>query len=261
MAKKENLENLLEFILDLSKKKENLWWKSSLLQRLLSESSGSEKEIKAIYELCVKNIIREHAERFYQNFPLPIKDSLINDFVRMENFRREDNFIDFSLAAYQQMEAIVNYLCKEQAFKEFLTVNWNNPCRKRYDKANDVYINVGETLGSLICFGLDYASKVKPEEISNPIKLFFNRRLRGVLYYYSFNCDLPVVKSRFDVMSEVGSDLTIIRNQNHRQTEMSDYQKNVFNKIMPNQHKYYFKFMGFLEEFISTIQENYDNEN
>ena len=39
-----------------------------------------------------------------------MKEKLIQDFIRMERFRRDDNFEDFCLAAYQQIELIISTL-------------------------------------------------------------------------------------------------------------------------------------------------------
>ena len=39
-----------------------------------------------------------------------IKSKLIEDFIRMEHFRRDDNFEDFCLAMFQQLEGTINFL-------------------------------------------------------------------------------------------------------------------------------------------------------
>ena len=59
-------------------------------------SAGSNSKIDSIYELCIERIIHDQAVRFYNGFPIEeLKSSLIADFVRMEHFRRKDNFDDF----------------------------------------------------------------------------------------------------------------------------------------------------------------------
>ena len=68
-------------------------------------SAESNSKIDSIYELCIERIIHDQAVRFYNGFPIEeLKSSLIADFVRMEHFRRKDNFDDFCLAMYQQIE-------------------------------------------------------------------------------------------------------------------------------------------------------------
>src|SRR5574344_1405404 len=95
---------------------QNLEFKENLLKMLFPEFSVKSQSIKIederigqIYEYCIADIIQKQAADFYQNFPMKdITDLLIQDYERMEFFRRKDAFLDFSLALYQQIENIVN---------------------------------------------------------------------------------------------------------------------------------------------------------
>lgn len=71
--------------------------------------------ISHIYEYCIEEVIKKQANEFYNDFPISsIKDILIEDFIRMEFFRRKDNFGDFCLSLYQQIECITNKLCEDR---------------------------------------------------------------------------------------------------------------------------------------------------
>ena len=127
--KKESLEKLLLLVKNICEEPENNWFKHKLYGN--KESAGSENEdekISEIYELCINEILIEQANQFYRDFKYPeIKDTLINDFVRMEKFKRQDNFEDFSLAANQQIECIVNHLCKYNLeFCNYIIMNKNS---------------------------------------------------------------------------------------------------------------------------------------
>ena len=57
-----------------------------------------------IYEYCIQRVVRKQAEGFYKDFPLTDAiDGLVNDYCRMEEFRRRDDFACFSLSVYQQI--------------------------------------------------------------------------------------------------------------------------------------------------------------
>ena len=65
---------------------------------------SDDERINEIYEYCIEKIIKQQANEFYEDFPLQsIKDILIGDYIRMESFRRKDNFGDFCLSLYQQI--------------------------------------------------------------------------------------------------------------------------------------------------------------
>jgi galactokinase/mevalonate kinase-like predicted kinase len=85
---------------------------------------------------------------------------------------------------------------------------------------------------------------------------FFNHKYRAVLYYYYFNKELRTNSDLFDRVYEIGNFLYQGRNLIHRGASQSQYQQNIIDDLIPNQHKYYFKFLGFLEDFISTVNKN-----
>ena len=69
-----------------------------------------DERLNQIYEYCIEKVARKQGEEFYSSFPIPsITSSLIDDYVRMEYFKRKDNFQDFCLALYQQIECIINF--------------------------------------------------------------------------------------------------------------------------------------------------------
>ena len=83
--------------------------------------------LNQIYEYCIEEIIRKQAEDFYKEFPVTsIVSTLIDDYVRMESFRRKDNFGDFCLALYQQIENITNKICESSVLAEITDKMWGH---------------------------------------------------------------------------------------------------------------------------------------
>ena len=59
----------------------------------------------------VEQKIEKQATEFYNSFPIQeIKDQLIQDYKKMEHERRRDDFENFCLCLYQQIENITNFL-------------------------------------------------------------------------------------------------------------------------------------------------------
>jgi hypothetical protein len=256
---KGNLEKLIDFVIELSKLNENSWFKEGLSRKLLINNSSelSSPQLDEIYEHCVYKIINEHAQRFYSDFKLfTIKEKLIQDFIRMERFRRDDNFEDFCLAAYQQIELIISTLIISTEFSNYFRENKDLPAVLKYDNATREFIRRGnQTIGKLLFQTSDQA-KINIK-ITAPLQVwFFNHKYRAVLYYYYFNMELRTNSDLFDRVYEIGNFLYQGRNLNHRGAAQTPYQQNIIDDLIPNQHKYYFKFLGFLEDFITTINKH-----
>ena len=94
--------------------KQDVEFNEELRKKLGITSSASsalidDDRLNQIYEYCIEKIIRKQAEDFYKDFPITaIVSTLIDDYVRMESFRRKDSFGDFCLALYQQIECVTH---------------------------------------------------------------------------------------------------------------------------------------------------------
>jgi hypothetical protein len=256
---KGNLLKLIDFIDELTTFPGNEWFCENLKSKLIAKTQASlpSYQIDEIYEYCLQKIIKEHSEQFYHDFKLiNIKPRLIGDFVRMESFRRADNFEDFCLAAYQQLELIISTLIILPEFTKYFKENKDLPAILKYDTATGKFIRRGnQTIGKLIFLTGDQV-KINTQ-IDAPIQSwFFIHKYRAVLYYYYFNKELKTNPDLFDRIYDIGNYLYQGRNLNHRGSVQSQYQQNIIDNIIPNQHKYYFKFLGFLEDFITTINKN-----
>ncbi|EIM74590.1 hypothetical protein A3SI_15443 [Nitritalea halalkaliphila LW7] len=126
MTDKAKLEKLILLIGDLLQEKENAWMVDALLQTIentapLDKIAGNDV-IQHIHEYCVEQKIDAQARAFYAKFPITqIREQLIEDYKKMEHERRRDDFNNFCLCMYQQIENIVSLF-----FHELIEPNWEN---------------------------------------------------------------------------------------------------------------------------------------
>lgn len=258
---RESLIKLINFIDELSQLRGNEWFKVELSKKLLSKKplEFSSSQLDEIYEFCLNKIIKEHAVKFYFDFKLlNIKEKLIDDFIRMEKFRRNNEFEDFCLAAYQQIESIVNELIGNKELSNFIFRNRDLPAISRYNKENKSFQRTGDPKLANLIFKTRDPNKVH-DYMRNPIeKWFFNHKFRTVLYFYYFNKEIKVNSDLFERVYDIGSYLYQGRNLNHRGGGQNEFQQQMLDDLLPNQHKFYFKFLGFLEDFVTTVNRHID---
>jgi hypothetical protein len=249
---KNNLIKLVDFINELSDINGNEWLKKELLSKLSPSNNSPSLELtkmEEIYEYCLQQIIKEHAEKFYSEFKLNvIKQKLVDDFIRMEKFRREDNFEDFCLALFQQIEGIINALITDEIQKMIIDEK-NTLTHKTKNKINGLYES--QKLWQLIF------PFIKEEDLLNKLSKSiyqwdFTERYRVILFIYYFNKKIYNYQD-FQTIFFLGNELYQSRNLNHRGGKTTDNQKKTIDKVTSNSHRYYFKFMGFLEEFSNKI--------
>ena len=235
---------------------------------ILAESSDS--QLDEIYEYCIERVVRKQAEEYYASFPIKaIREQLIHDYCRMERFHRADNFGDFCLAVYQQVECICRSLVenpdllaissKMWAYPAYVFVGeWKNGAYEQVDsidvtrRANDRF-----RIADLVFYGKDkdgtpYANvkynKPLPEQSANDL-------IRIIVYFVCYHAELK--KSEYEnynaFCSILGQQLYQCRNLNHRGAGQSDRQKEIVDEVLANQSAYYFKFLGELVHFVDTV--------
>ena len=239
----EHVENIEQ----LARKKGNYW----LLLELKRRFASTEK-IDAIYEYCIERVIHDQAKHFYEYFPITeLIDQLVVDYCRMEKYRRQNNFEDFCLAVYQQVENITNWFCKRPKFIDLYKSKKNSKHCFKDKNGNPSYKDTKgnvETIGQVIITS-DY-SKRKDLEL---MKLYFNERIRAVLYFVYFN--EKTTKYVFDTKYNELNELYQCRNLNHRGAIQSSFQNDIIEKIKPHKYNYYLKFTGLLVDFVECIGE------
>lgn len=219
---------------------------------------SEDERINQIYEYCIEEIIRKQANEFYTDFPLQsIKDTLIGDFIRMESFRRKDNFGDFCLSLYQQIECITNKLCEKKDLSDITEKMWGQPAYLKIekDKEPSIYSRSGDyTIASLL-FGKTNAFEKSRKSLQAQYAI---DKIRTIVYFLGYKAKMK--NSDFDSFLEITSllnDIYQCRNMNHRGNTQNQWEKDTYDKIIPLKSLYYFKFLGVLAQYVEYIKEGY----
>lgn len=219
---------------------------------------SEDERINQIYEYCIEKIIRKQANEFYTDFPLQsIKDTLIGDFIRMESFRRKDNFGDFCLSLYQQIECITNKLCEKKDLSDITEKMWGQPAYLKIekDKEPSIYSRSGDyTIASLL-FGKTNAFEKSRKSLQAQYAI---DKIRTIVYFLGYKAKMK--NSDFDSFLEITSllnDIYQCRNMNHRGNTQNQWEKDTYDKIIPLKSLYYFKFLGVLAQYVEYIKEGW----
>ena len=219
---------------------------------------SEDERINQIYEYCIEEIIRKQANEFYTDFPLQsIKDTLIGDFIRMESFRRKDNFGDFCLSLYQQIECITNKLCEKKDLSDITEKMWGQPAYLKIekDKEPSIYSRSGDyTIASLL-FGKTNAFEKSRKSLQAQYAI---DKIRTIVYFLGYKAKMK--NSDFDSFLEITSllnDIYQCRNMNHRGNTQNQWEKDTYDKILPLKSLYYFKFLGVLAQYVEYIKEGW----
>lgn len=291
MKDKDKLKKLVQIIGDLLKVEGNEWLIDEIL-KIIGETSPVEEiakhsVIQNIHEYCVEQKIEKQATEFYNSFPIhEIREQLIQDYKKMEHERRRDDFEGFCLSMFQQIEAVVNFLFESDLVKSKLQIERKSSAFLEWDSEKRVWTrNSNQRLVPFLLMKVNpeknqksprynpnskgpfYEMDEKSEDAYfdkdgkpvidyNPNKKSwgFVNRFRAVLFYYYFKSELKQID--FDKIYKPGYDLYIMRNQNHRESKPTDNQKEIIDTIAGKEGKYFLKFYGFLEDFISQVEQS-----
>lgn len=240
-----------------------------LRKRLNVASANSvlpdDERINQIYEYCIEKVIRKQAIEFYADFPLQsVKDILIGDYVRMESFRRKDNFGDFCLSLYQQIECMTNKLCENKDLSNITEIMWGHPAYLKIEKgkAPSLYSRGGDyTIASLLFPGNNKQSGNTNAFEKSRISLqtqYAIDKIRTIVYFLGYKAMMK--NSDYDSFVEITSllnDIYQCRNMNHRGNSQNQWEKETFARIIPLKSLYYFKFLGVLAQYVEYIKEGY----
>ena len=248
----ENKKAAIEKIYLLTK--QDAEFNEELRKKLGITSSASsaiidDERLSQIYEYCVEKIIAEQAENFYKEFPIKdVANQLKLDFLRMECFRRKNQFEDYSLALYQQIECIVNSIFSQESFVKTINLLWNNPSYSTKKGGKRTIANEIFGSGDYLTSGLERA---KNNQYSAKDKI------RCVVYFIGGFWYSNSYPANFVKLSELLLDIYLCRNTNHRgsaQNPIVDEKIKAFHESFTCS---YFLFNAALVEFVRIIQNGY----
>ena len=258
---KQQLNHLLNFVKTVYDDPDNKEFaagiQSMIKQDLQGEKSSWSQKIDDIYEYCLNKNLRAQAEDLYDDFPLfSIKQTLIEDYIKMEEARRKNDFDIFGLHLYQQIENIVNYLAKDPVLEEVVAKmmdapslmdtrdNPNHSVKKRYGKKN---------ISSYVLINPD------EDKIKAPLaKQYAMDKAYLIMYYVCYGARMT--NNQFDdwnLKKDIISDIYSVRNVVHRGGDVSEPQKRRYEEVSAQKSQSYLRFLSGLLFIIEGVHHGY----
>lgn len=252
--KKSSILSHIDKIEQYARQPKNDWLLADLQQRF-----GVCGRLDDIYEYCIENIIKEQAIGFYQEFPLkPIVPQLVQDFIKMEHFRRKNNFDEFSLSVYQQIECITNAICRNGRFDFVVNKLMGHPAyvgsmqnASGSWSSPTIRSRVGTYQIAQLLFGKDNASEKSKGSAQGFSAI---DKINLVLYFICYKAKLQ--SSLYDVfMSHKTTlgDIYQFRNRNHRGSVPTEWQQAIYDRVNAQKGLYYVKFLQCLCFFVENV--------
>lgn len=248
-----NLKKLLNFLENkILALRENQWFAKELYKIL---APTSDARISDIHEQCIESILQEQANEFYKDFVIEdIKKQLIADYIKMEHWRRRNNILEFCMALYQQIEAIVNYLGRDpdlnfiwrniRSAGFFIdTAKANKDIRFRWDKISSIE-------KSIVYKSENHGKELKDLGAMDKFKailflVVYKTNIHGNNIYF-FNNDFYT-----------GYNIYTIRNLNHRGNIIDESKSEGISHIIDCPTFSMCTLLGYYARFISGINKGY----
>lgn len=255
---REYLKKLLDFLRERILPIPGNQWFAKELYKLLAPASDA--RISDIHEQCIESILTQQANEFYKDFVIAdLRPQLIADFIKMEHWRRRNNIYEFSLAMYQQVECIVNYISRNNTLCEVFhtmmdclcfvdayppTVDNRNP-KSSYTVAQLLFMHDAPTKSKEILPSLWAYDKFKA------INYFVCHQT--MLTNYQF--DQFVGENRFF------GELYALRNRVHRGNDLTEKEIERTKQVESNPSRGFLTLTAFLTWFIDSVNKGYPLSN
>ena len=222
--------------------------------------------INEIYELCIEKIMRKQGEEFYADFPIKeLRSQLIEDYNRMERFRRKDSFYDFCLAMYQQIENMTNYICADPDVEKVAAQMWAYPAYIKKGKDIIPSLENRSDNGYLIAHLLFPEYKGVLNYLEKPKKPCSKQsavdKMRIVVYFIGYKAEMGNDDYKYFIeICRLLYALYLCRNTNHRpvdKSKLSEKQQNRLNPIDSMKSFYYSKFHGLLSQYVEFVKNGF----
>lgn len=255
---RENLKKLLDFLRERILPIPGNQWFAKELYKLLAPASDA--RISDIHEQCIESILTQQANKFYKDFVIAdLRPQLIADFIKMEHWRRRNNIYEFSLAMYQQVECIVNYISRNNTLCEVFhtmmdclcfvdayppTVDNRNP-KSSYTVAQLLFMHDAPTKSKEILPSLWAYDKFKA------INYFVCHQT--MLTNYQFD--------QFVGENRIFGELYALRNRVHRGNDLTEKEIERTKQVESNPSRGFLTLTAFLTWFIDSVNKGYPLSN
>ena len=255
---REYLKKLLDFLREKILPIPGNQWFAKELYKLLAPASDA--RISDIHEQCIESILTQQANEFYKDFVIAdLRPQLIADFIKMEHWRRRNNIYEFSLAMYQQVECIVNYISRNNTLCEVFhtmmdclcfvdayppTVDNRNP-KSSYTVAQLLFMHDAPTKSKEILPSLWAYDKFKA------INYFVCHQT--MLTNYQFD--------QFVGENRIFGELYALRNRVHRGNDLTEKEIERTKQVEINPSRGFLTLTAFLTWFIDSVNKGYPLSN
>ena len=255
---REYLKKLLDFLRERILPIPGNQWFAKELYKLLAPASDA--RISDIHEQCIESILTQQANEFYKDFVIAdLRPQLIADFIKMEHWRRRNNIYEFSLAMYQQVECIVNYISR-----------------------NNTLCEVFHTMMDCLCFVDAYPPTVdnrNPKSSYTVAQLLFmhdaptkSKEILPSLWAYDkfkaineFVCHQTMLTNyQFDQFvgeNRIFGELYALRNRVHRGNDLTEKEIERTKQVEINPSRGFLTLTAFLTWFIDSVNKGYPLSN
>src|SRR5574344_199465 len=236
-------------------------------------------KIDEIYEFCIHKNMLQQANSVYNSFIIPsIKDKLISRYIKMERARRENDFADFGLSVYQQIELIVNTIAEDEKVEYVVEKMMKTPYQTRSDNERDRITSKSDgtgstSIGNFVLINSANAGKSRAQKMSIPLRdQFATDKFRLVVFFVCFKGMIrsgkiynpDSLKSEYykdydewTHYTQICSDIYTIRNRVHSGKEPSEYEDTKYEELTRNPEQTFLSFLSFLYFFIQGVNTGY----
>ena len=236
-------------------------------------------KIDEIYELCIHKNLLQQANSVYSSFAMPsIKDKLISRYIKMEKARRENDFDDFGLRVYQQIELIVNTIAEDEEVAYVVEKMLRVPYMTRSDREDDRIASKpdgteSQSIGKFVLINSTNAGKSKSQKMSIPLsEQYATDKVRLIVFFMCFRGMIRTGKinnpdsrrqeyykdyDEWTHYTQICSDLYTVRNRVHSGKEPSEYEESRYEDLSKNPEQTYLSFLSFLFYFIQGVNKGY----
>lgn len=255
MTDKEKIIEHINKIEQYSRKPGNEWLLDELKNRF-----GSIDKIDEVYEYCIERVIKEQAELFYKDFPITtIVPGLTEDFVKMEFCHRRNDFEEFSMAVYQQIERITTEVCLNKKLIDVVSKLMGHPAYVKSVQLIDgtwstPTISDRSSSSSYQIAKLLFGKKALEKSMNSLPAHWAVDKIYCILYFLCYQAKLTSHDyNQFNEYKNIYYSIYQFRNLNHRGSSQNDDQKEVIDGIRPQIGVYYFKFMQALLFYVEGV--------
>lgn len=278
---KKQLEHLLSFVSAVYNDPDNKEFAAGIQAMIKKDLQGDKAswsgKIDEIYEYCLKKNLHEQAEDLYKDFPLvSIRTTLIEDYVRMEEARRRNDFDEFGLHLYQQIEAIVNTLSKDEGLsaivgkmmlqpaciRTFEFVEGENGKKEKRNYTSEE-LTPTKRVGKLTVAEMVLIMGEDQERNAAKIQKTLSQhsaldKLYLILYFVCFHAMIyDTVWESWKTNRSLFSTIYNVRNHVHREGNSSEKQKEAYDAAVSRKSQSYLSFLSALVFLVDRVEKGF----